>query len=337
MKKITPLFAAVFTLAVLFSFQSVPAKAGMGFWTQTGPDSVRATAIVFDPTNDLKINLATWGQGVYRSVDGGATWQTFSEGLDNPYLNDLIIDPLNPIKMFAATYGSGVYRSFDGGHSWEQAASGMTGPSVNCLALDPHNPGTIFAGTLNGIYRTLDGGDSWELVHSPGAPVQALAVDLGDPLIVYAATEGDRVHKSTDGGLTWGKASIRLAGAYVFSLALDPDQDGVVYGGTYNHGVFRSQSGGFAWQPVNQGLPTGDYVLALALNPLESGTVYAGTFHNGVYKSLDQGGQWQKVGDFSAGPEVCDLAVDPANPARLLAATGQGLFSITQLTLAPAF
>ena len=126
----------------------------------------RVEVMNLDATNPVKINLGTWGHGVFRSVDGGETWSDFNAGLINLYISDLAVDPLNPNKMFAGTFGNGVHRSVDGGHNWHQALNGLGHTYVYSLAIDPQNPGTIYAGTNGGVYKSLDGAGTWVRVLS---------------------------------------------------------------------------------------------------------------------------------------------------------------------------
>ena len=143
-----------------------------GFPTTT---DTSINAIVIHPTNADVVYAMTSsyesieGIGIYRSTDGGDTWQAINEGLDLE-TNDLQIDPVDPDVLYAAT-ASGVYRTTDAGDSWHLRSNGIFDgfsgfPSrrereVVDLAIDPVNPNVLYATGFRGVYRTKDGGENW--------------------------------------------------------------------------------------------------------------------------------------------------------------------------------
>jgi len=125
--------------------------------------------------------------GIWKSIDGGESWEDISNGLPVRCVMSIIINPTNPQTLYAAI-GKEVYRSTDGGDSWQKLelqAGGLT-----CLALDPDNPEIIYAAGLGKlsfsiIYRSTDSGDSWE-------EYCAINYEVNDILVgsLYAATNG---------------------------------------------------------------------------------------------------------------------------------------------------
>ncbi len=163
--------------------------------------------LVFD-RHRSGVLLAFMSYGVWRSTDGGASW------------NQVLAPDSVDINIAAAvgTEGDligggpfGIFRSSDGGAAWSRVADGPSAASVSSLASDPSSTSGIWAGTWNrGVYHSSDCGESWSwMAKGPDDDVTTLAVDPLDPEIVYAGTYGSGMMKSTDGGATW---------TYVFEL-----------------------------------------------------------------------------------------------------------------------
>ena len=114
--------------------------------------------LVIDPTNPLAMYASKWGQGVYRSIDGGISWVLGNSGLYDTQLLDLKIHPQTTSILYAAT-PSGVFQSVDAGASWIALASPRRASEI---AIDPSNPDQMFVTTEgNGIARSTDGGQTW--------------------------------------------------------------------------------------------------------------------------------------------------------------------------------
>jgi photosystem II stability/assembly factor-like uncharacterized protein len=91
---------------------------------------------------------------VLKSVDGGVTWRTASQGLDYPFVVSLAVDPVEPNTLYAGTTGGGVFVSEDGGASWRPMNEGLFHRRVTCLALDANDHHVLFAGTEGGgVFR----------------------------------------------------------------------------------------------------------------------------------------------------------------------------------------
>jgi hypothetical protein len=245
-------------------------------------------SVAVDPTASSTVYVGTHFDGVYKTVDGGASWAQLDSG-DYPLLiGALVVDPSNPAIVYAAGFG-GVARSTTGGGSWSFVNNGLS-PLVFALAIDPSAPGTLYAGTdpatgpFTGVYKTTNGGAVWSPVNTglpavAGTAVQALAVDKAAPATVYVALENLGIYKTTNAGASWAAVNDGLAAVDVKSLAVDEVLPDTVYAGTAGGGVFTSTNGGASWLPANVGLHN-QYVRALAV---ESGRVYAGTAGDGAF------------------------------------------------------
>lgn len=205
------------------------------------------------------------GDGIYKSEDGGKTWQNM--GLEKTgRIGRIVIHPSNPDIVYAAalghTYGPqqerGVYRTTDGGKTWEQVLFVDEGTGAADIAIDPKNPDNLFAGMwsihintwgLNsggpggGVYRSTDGGDTWEPMTEKGLPggeghpvgKTAVALCYDQPNVVYALfeIESPALYRSDDGGENWTLMTrdhdIAERAPYYTRIAVAPDNPDEIY------------------------------------------------------------------------------------------------------------
>jgi photosystem II stability/assembly factor-like uncharacterized protein len=281
-----------------------------------------------DPTTPTILYAGTSHTGVFKSIDGGATWTATNAGLGSSSIESLVVDPTHPATVYVATQYGGVFKTTDGGTSWSGA--GLSSVSVAVLALDATASDTLYAGTQLGVFKTTDAGGSWTAANTGmgESPVASLALNPIDPAIVYAGTMGNGVFKTTDGGASWTAVNSGLGNSFVSTLALDPGSPAILYAGTWG-GVFKSTNAGASWSAVNAGLPAASFV-ALAIDPATPGTVYAGSCCSGVFKSTDGGASWTPANTGLMASEIFALALDPAAPDTLYAGTrDNGVFKST--------
>src|SRR5262249_8473139 len=104
--------------------------------------------LVVDPVTPATVYVATYGSGVQKSTDGGATWTSVNNGALPPgtaYVNGLAIDPIDPQTLYVSA--GGVYKTTNGGQSWSALDTGLTNISILGLGVDSVTPGLIYAGT----------------------------------------------------------------------------------------------------------------------------------------------------------------------------------------------
>lgn len=212
-------------------------------WRSIGPavSGGRVAAVAGTPQDDQLYYIGTAGGGVWKSSNGGATWEPVFEKQSVAAIGAVAIDPTNERVVWAGTgeanprndvsFGDGLYVSTDAGKSWKR--SGLAGVwSVSRIAIDPRNSRHIVVGAFGdpfkdspnrGVYVTFDGGRSWTktLYLSESSGASDVALDPRDPNVVYAGmwhfrrvpwtfTSGGAdggLFKSTDGGRTWKRLS----------------------------------------------------------------------------------------------------------------------------------
>lgn len=208
-------------------------------WQQEGPLNIggRINCIAVHPFDDDIILTGTAGGGIFRTEDGGVSWEPITDDLTHLPIGHVVFDPTNPSVVYAGTgdvniggtvwLGNGVYKSMDGGNTWNYLGLEQC-RIVSKIAINPQNPQQIFVGTMGvpfeanndrGLYRTNDGGMTWEqvLFISDDSGIIDLVMNPENPSVLYAANfnrirtalnseaSGDEagIYKTTDGGNTW--------------------------------------------------------------------------------------------------------------------------------------
>jgi hypothetical protein len=248
-------------------------------WRQIGlEDQVGA---VVAPTSGEVVYAGAWGGGVFKSSDGGDSWDAVNSGLDSLLVYTLAVHPNNPQVVYAGTGDAGVFKTGSGGSSWQAMNQGLDSLEIRALSVDPTNPATVYAGTADmGVYQSVNGGQSWEQASDglQSTEVWAVAVHPAEWWRLYAGTTGG-VYSSDSQASAWMQTGLT---AKARSLLVDPTDPDRIRAGTWGDGVFCSDSGGTVWGAANEGLDD-LFVAALAMDPELSGTLYAGT-KDGVWE-----------------------------------------------------
>ena len=243
---------------------------------QQNPDIIWVGTGEGDPRNSVSS-----GYGIYRSLDGGDTWQLMGlEKTRNIYR--IVVNPHNSNVVYVGAIGSpwgdspdrGLYRTRDGGKTWKKILYVNDQTGVADLVMDPQNPEKLFVamwqyrrwpwffksgGPGSGLYVTYDGGDHFtKLTHKNGLPAGelgriGLAVAPSNPKVVYARIEAKKngFYRSEDGGKTWKLRSTKNFGGrpfYFSVIYVDPKNENTVY--TLFTRVNKSIDGGKTFQPL---------------------------------------------------------------------------------------
>lgn len=229
-----------------------------------------------DPANPDTLYVGTYGAGIFKSVDNGASWNAANAGLKavpsgSAFSGRLAVDPQNPRTLYLASRNR-VYQSTDAGTNWNATPWGVPDVGLTTLAIDPQNPRTIYVASAHGedfptggIFKTVDGGISWRALNTPDwGGVRSLTIDPHDSSTLYAGTDQWGVYKSQDGGETWVTGMSPVL--QTFSIAVDPQHPDTIYAGVFSPApVIKSVDGGMTWNAANTGLPDG-YVSAVAID-----------------------------------------------------------------------
>jgi photosystem II stability/assembly factor-like uncharacterized protein len=301
-------------------------------------DSEAVVSIALHPTNSKILYVAT-NDAVYKSRDGGESWEKFPS-FSARRVTTVAIDPQLPATVYAGTMGDAVYKSPDGGQHWLPHNVGLKEhvSFVIQFVFHPALSENIYAATTVGAFYTKDAGREWEErmngmkeVHI----VTAIAINPKDPTVLYGGTTGG-IYRSEDGAMTWKKinnglipeselmASMALG---VNAIEIDHVNPDVVYAGT-TKGLFRTSNKGEFWERIGQSI-TEAFISSIVLHPSDPSVVYVGG-PAGVWKSADGGKSWQAHNDGLATLNIRAMAMEPKGLRTLYAGTnGSGLYRST--------
>ncbi|MEL6110848.1 MAG: glycosyl hydrolase, partial [Planctomycetota bacterium] len=267
--------------------------------------------------------MTSHGDGVYKSTDGGKTWEHL--GLEETeHIARIVIHPKNPDVVYVAAQGSlhapsesrGIYRTTDGGENWERVhfVNELTGCSE--LSMDLSNPRVLYAtmwehqrkpwivisgGEGSGVYKSTDGGDSWEAIHK-GLPDEkgkgAIAVSRSNPDRVYLLLESDTLKEkgglfvSSNAGGSWSRVSadhrLTQRAWYYTEVFVDPNDEHTVY--VLSAPALKSIDGGKSWRTLSG--THGDYH-DLWINPNDSTNMVIAN-DGGAAVTFNQGKSWSR-------------------------------------------
>jgi photosystem II stability/assembly factor-like uncharacterized protein len=250
-------------------------------WTHLGlRDAQQIAQVVVDPKNADRFFVAAAGhpygpneeRGVYRSLDGGKTFEKVLYRDENVGASDVQIDPSNPAIVYAALWesregpwengvfngdGGGIFKSTDGGKTWLQLTKGLPPGIVQAnIAIAPTKPSTLFAAvrtkTIAKLYRSDDGGETWTgTTDDPrpglgigGGDLPVVRFDPKNPQIVYSASVV--CWKSTDGGKTWEGWRGAPGGDDYQNVWINPNNPDVILLGS-DQGAIVTVNGGKTW------------------------------------------------------------------------------------------
>ncbi len=278
---------------------------------------------------------SNYGDGIYKSTDGGESWQHV--GLEDTWhIGRIVVDPRNPDVVLVAAMGHssgpneerGVFRSTDGGRTWKKVLYKDNVTAAIDLCFEPGNPGVVYAtlwhgirkpgqkgtsyGPGSGLYKSTDEGVTWNQITENGLPsgewgragVAAAPGNHGQRVyvIVEAKDKKGGLFRSDDAGATWKKATEdkRIEGSwYMSEIFVDPKNADIVYVPTQN--LYRSNDGGHTFTAI-KGAPGGDDYHSVWIDSTDSQRIMLGV-DQGATISLNGGESWttwynQPTGEF---------------------------------------
>jgi hypothetical protein len=328
-----------------------------------GQGSLSIGALAIDPKNSNILYVGTGeanpgggsvtypGDGVWKTSDGGATWQHL--GLDATVtIGRIVVDPVNTNNVFVAATGNlftrnldrGVFRSQNGGQTWTKVLFVSDIAGAVDLAIDPTTPSRIFAATWerirtpsdrtyggpgSGLWRSLDGGTTWSLL-AGGLPASStqpgrigVAVAASSPSTVYAIfsrkadSSLDGLFRSTDGGTTWTRQTATNLSSIIGAQAF---WSGRLFVGPGNPsdvwidgvGLARSSNGGATFSSV-AGLHADHH--AQWFLPANPSTILKGT-DGGLYRSTNNGAAWTHFNNLPIS-QFYTVEAHPSEPLKI--------------------
>ncbi len=295
---------------------------------------------------NITVLVATAGQGVMRSSNGGQSWSR--AGIDQGMHSDAIVrclsnDPDTPQTLLAGT-DKGLYRTPDAGRSWQLIDTPLSDYSVWNLTRNPRNPNVIYAGTGTptpaALFKSIDRGESWEKLPvqvaetcpNVGIPrFTGLAVDPHDQDRIWAGIEVDGVRSSEDGGQTWRDVNGAISNKDVHSLAITagPPKSVIVI---VNNGSFTSQDDGHSWnRALAKDVFPLNYPRCITVKPGNPNTVFLGLgdFTPGrtgaILRSRDGGETWDNLPlPVEPNSAIWAFGTNPSNPQLIFAGSRYG-------------
>jgi photosystem II stability/assembly factor-like uncharacterized protein len=261
-------------------------------WRNIGPSrGGRVVAVAGVPQRPRTFYFGSVGGGVWRTTDGGETWENITDGqLNTSSVGAIAVAPSDPnviyvgmgehpVRGVMTSHGDGVYKSADAGRTWTHVGLERT-RHISRIRIHPTDPdialvaaqGAAYGPSKDrGVYRTADGGRTWQqvlFINETTGPSE-LAMDPTNPRILYAAMwdhlrrpwevrsggPGSGIHKSTDGGATWQPATNGLpspVGKIGIDVSANPDRLYAVVEADPKGGLYRSDDGAKSWQLVNE-------------------------------------------------------------------------------------
>jgi len=269
---------------------------------------------------------SSWGNGVYKSLDGGDSWTHV--GLDETHhIGRIVIDPTNPDIVYVAALGHlwgannerGLYKTTDGGISWNKVLFVDQDTGVVDVVMNPRSPSTLYAATYqrrrtpwgfsgsgpgSAIYKTSNGGHSWKKL-TEGLPADGntgrigLAIDQKKPNILYALVQSAKggVFRSEDDGNSWKKMGNVDCDAYFGQIRIDPNNDSQIW--VLEDELLHSSDGGKTFDSDRTRDVHSDFH-DLWIDPQSSEHLLAAT-DGGIWTSEDGGRNWDFIDSLPIG------------------------------------
>lgn len=312
-------------------------------WTSNGPSTSsggyagigRLNSIGFHPTDTDVIYAGAAGGGLWKTINGGTSWFTNTDGLAVLGVSGIVIHPTNPNIVYIATgdgdaadnYSVGVLKSIDGGSTFSNTGlnwSVTNGRLIRRMIMDPDNSESLLVATSNGIYRTINAGTNWTQEQT-GNFYDIEAKTTGSSNTFYASTSNS-IFRSTNNGDTWTNI-YTVTGSNRLAIAVTPANTDYLYvlsslsSNNGFNGVYRSTNSGNSFSQMSTtpnllgwsatGSDSGGqgwYDLVLTADPANAEIIYVGGVN--TWKSTNGGTSWTIKSHWSGTPGVQTVHAD---------------------------
>lgn len=276
--------------------------------------------VTMDPNNSNVIWVGTgennnqrsvaYGDGIYKSNDGGATWEHM--GLKNSeHIGSIVVDPENSNRIYVAAIGPlwsaggdrGAYVSEDGGKTWTKTLSIDAHTGVNEIVIHPEDPNVLYASALQRrrhVFTYIGGGP------------------------------GSSIYKSTDKGKTWEKVNKGLPEVDLgrIGLAFAPSKPDILYAiveaAQGEGGFYRTVNAGASWEKISKYATSGNYYQEIAVDPNDPMVIYA--MDTWMHISVDGGKTFNVLGEVTKHVDNHCIWIDPQDSQHLLVGCDGGIY-----------
>ena len=323
-----------------------PDRAGVtrNSWTWLGPGNVggRISSILVHPTDPNLVWVNNAGGGIWKSTNGGTTFQPVNDFLPNLAVSTMAMSPADPKVMYAGTgggagastlRGAGIFKSTDGGDTWTQlpatSAADWSG-GVEKISVSPDG-NTVLAATkavysdvASAIWRSTDGGNTWSETLKQTGGVEGWVVEFHptDNRRAIASTKNGQAYFSTDGGAIWNSGT-GIPAEGLIAVAYARSNPNIVYAGLdFNGGdIYKSNDGGQTYTRVNTGTgylgDQGWYSNVVWVDPTDPNHLLISGLD--IYRSTDGGANFTQISQWQKAPRSAH-----ADHAAIAAASGYG-------------
>lgn len=340
---------------------------GFNHWMTNGPYGGQVHRMVIDPVNTNRIFASLRGVGIFRSSDGGSSWNLVLVTNNN---SDLAFDSGS---LYANSIQDGLVRSDDYGSTWTPVNYTM-GPWGGFLYASPLLPGKVFIGDGEGLHASSDKGQTWNLLFKNDDSNRSVTAFAADPKNIdrlYVGLSDGSIYQRDNAQSSW--SAFGKPDQFIYQIAVNPLNGDVWACGSDDNGhwgfLWRRRAGETTWSQVDNGLPeprafslvfspTGKIWAStfrataysvtdgaswvevgpgvdkgspntLVLSPDNANVVYQGFAGTGVFKSLDDGATWVEKNQGLAGIHPSGIDISPDDPATIyMTAHGPGTYKM---------
>jgi photosystem II stability/assembly factor-like uncharacterized protein len=334
-------------------------------WRNVGPaimgGRIDDVAVVESDPDIIYIGAATGG--VWKTVNGGTTWEPIFDDYGTTSIGDVAVAPSNPNIVWIGTgeannrqsssWGNGVWKSTDAGRTFTHVGL-RDSHHIGRIVIDPRNPEVVYVAAVGrlwgphrerGLFKTTDGGRTWTNTKfiDEDTGFTDVAMDPSNASVLYAAAyqrrrtpwgfsgsgPGSGLYKTTDGARTWTKLVSGLPSGDLGRIGLDVyRRNGAIVYATIEHrregGVYRSDNAGKTWAKVNGLNPRPLYYSQVRIDPTDDRRIYV--LGPPLYVSDDGGKTFRSDGARNVHVDHHALWIDPREPSNLVLGNDGGVF-----------
>ncbi|MCD6162077.1 MAG: T9SS type A sorting domain-containing protein [candidate division Zixibacteria bacterium] len=311
-------------------------------WSTNGPYGSSVKTIAIHPFDNQIIYIGTVENGIYKTTNGGESWNHLDNGNIFSCMRVIAIHPFAPDTIYIACT-DGMFKSSDAGVSWTFLTPPRPHNEIRALMIHPVETNLLFAGFID-PWMSTDSGQNWFRIEgiSYNSGIHALAVDPDDPDIIYllvanSLEHGEGIWKSTDRGSTWINIHNNInSTGFGMDISIDPFNTNTIYLALDNtvlpsdsSCLWKSTNGGQHWfdiAPRPLSYPT---ITSVKVSHCDRNEIYAASFRDGVFKSTDGGNNWQSINNGLNFKQITTIEIDSSSGTIYIGTYYDGIYRST--------